>query len=73
MRVTIFIKIHGEINSRELYELLAPYGMNVTDCGEMTLIYGEAKQADIGQIVFKAALFGDISAEITHDRSTSDS
>jgi hypothetical protein len=74
MRASIFIKINGEINSRELYELLEHLGnINVTDCGQQTLVYGEAEQANIGRIVLKAALFGDISAEITHSRSTSDS
>lgn len=73
MRVTIFITINGRINSRELYELLEPYGVNVTDCGEQTLIYGEAYLAQASQIVFNAGLYGDITVTITHDRSTSDS
>ncbi len=73
MKVTYFIRIQGQINSRELYELLEPYGANVTDCGEYTLIYGEAYLAQTSQIVFNAALYGDISVTITHDRSTSNS
>ena len=32
MKVTIFVRILGQINSRELYDTIGHFGMNVTDC-----------------------------------------
>lgn len=66
MKVTIFVRIIGQINSRELYEQIEHFGMNVTDCNEYTLVYGECYLETASRVVFHCALYGDIMAEITH-------
>lgn len=65
-----FCKIHGCINSKELYELIEHFGASVTDLGEETLVYGEADLLTATRVIFHAALFGDVSVELTHSRST---
>lgn len=69
MKVTYFIRINGEINSRELFELIQHFGANVTDAGEYTLVYGEADLLTATRVAYHASLFGDTSTTITHNRS----
>ena len=67
MRVTIFIRIIGKINSNELWELIEHFGdINVTDCDNYTLVYGECYLETMSRIVYHCALYGDIVAEISH-------
>ena len=67
MKVTYFIRIIGKINSKELYELIQHFGdVNVTDCNEYTLVYGEGFLETVSRILYHSALFGDIMAEVTH-------
>ena len=41
MKVTIFVRIIGQIDSKKLYDEISHYGINVTDCGDYTLVYGK--------------------------------
>ena len=67
MKVTYFIRILGKINSKELYELIGYLGnVNVTDCNEYTLVYGEDYLETVSRVLFHSALYGDIMAEVTH-------
>lgn len=69
MKVTYFIRIHGNINSQELYELIKHFGANVTDAGEYTAVYGEADLMTATRVIYHASLFGDTSVQLTHKRS----
>ncbi len=69
MKVTIFVRITGPINSRELWDNIQHYGgMNVTDCTDHTLVYGECQYENLGKIIDKCASYGDIVAEATRER-----
>lgn len=69
MMVTFFIRIMGKINSRELFELIEHLGnVNVTDCGEYTLVYGECWLETASRIIFHCALYGDAMVELTHNK-----
>ena len=69
MRVTIFIRILGKIASRELWETISHFGdINVTDCNEYTLVYGDCYLETMSRIVYHCALYGDVMAEITHKK-----
>ena len=69
MRVTFFIRIMGKIKSRELWETIEHLGaINVTDCRDYTLVYGEAYLETMSRIVYHCALYGDIVAEVTHKK-----
>ena len=69
MKCTFFIRILGKINSRELWEIIEHLGdVNVTDCVEYTLVYGESYLETVNRIVYHCALFGDTVAEITHEK-----
>lgn len=66
MKVTIFVQIIGRINSRELWEIIEPFGVNLTDMGDKTLVYGECYLETASRIVFHCSLFGNTMTEITH-------
>lgn len=66
MKVHYFITIKGKIESKKLYEIISQFGANITDIETECLVYGECYMAQVSQIVYHCALFGNISAEITH-------
>ena len=69
MKVNVFIQINGKINSRELYENICHFGnINVTDCGENTLVYGECYLEQASRVFFHASLYGDVSVTLTHTK-----
>lgn len=68
MKVTVFVQIIGPINSRELWGLVEPFGMNLTDMGEKILVYGECYLETASRVIFHCALYGDVMAEITHEK-----
>jgi hypothetical protein len=41
MKAKVFIQIKGAIESKSLYECVKDMGLNVTDLGETTLVYGD--------------------------------
>lgn len=66
MKVTVFVKIFGSINGRELFDLVGQFGMNVTDMDNETLVYGECYLEQASRVLYHCALFGNIMAEVTH-------
>lgn len=68
MKATIFIRIIGKINSRELYETIGHFGMNVTDCNDYTLVYGECNPETASRVFYHCALYGDMVAELTKEK-----
>ena len=68
MKVTFFIRIIGQIKSRELWETIEHFGsINVTDCRDYTLVYGDAYLETMSRIVYHCALYGNIMVEVTHE------
>lgn len=66
----LFIQIHGQTDSRAIYERLKAYDFNVTDCGETTLIYGQAANIDTARNVIAYCLpWGDLTINVSHDKS----
>lgn len=69
MKVTFFIRIIGKIASRELWRTIQYLGdINVTDCRDYTLVYGECHIETMSRVVYHCALYGDVMAEITHKK-----
>ena len=69
MKCTFFIRIIGKIDSRQLFETIEHFGnINVTDCNDYTLIYGDAYLETVSRILYHAALYGDIVAEVSHQK-----
>ena len=56
------ININGKINSRALWNFVKHYeGVNVTDLGNVTYVYGNAKSFDdLIDVICLASMFGDI-------------
>lgn len=66
MMVTIFVRILGKINSKELIEHLG--NISVTDCIDYTLVYGDVYLETASRVIYHCALYGDIMAEVTHKK-----
>ena len=66
MMVTIFVRILGKINSKELWELIEHLGnISVMDCIDYTLVYGDVYQETASRVIYHCALYGDIVARVT--------
>lgn len=61
-----FIEIKSKIDSRKLYALIGRDGINVTDLGDIVLVYGEANIEHLTSVLYYCASFGDIKATINH-------
>lgn len=66
MKISLFVEIKGEIDTLMLWELIQNYKLNLTAVEGKTWIYGEASYKVAGEVVSKCALFGDLTAELTH-------
>jgi hypothetical protein len=67
-KVTVFVKVTGKIDGRQLFELVEQFGMSVTDLLEETVVYGECTPEEAGQVVYFSSLFGDIMAEVINQK-----
>lgn len=63
--VYINVTIKGKIDSKELWEDIKRYDVNVTDTGEVTFVYGEASMYDSMFIIDICRKYGDITSEVT--------
>ena len=69
MKVTIFVRIMGRINSRELFGIVEHLGdINVTDFGDYTLVYGNCWLETASRIFYHCSLYGDTMTELTHNK-----
>ena len=68
MKVTIFVRIIGQIDSKKLYDEISHYGINVTDCGDYTLVYGKCWLETASRIFYHCSLYGDTMTELTHNK-----
>lgn len=64
--VHIYAEIRKQIDSRKLYETI---GMNVTDFGPITLVYGECSDAMAPSIVGTLLVSGASTIQIGGDKS----
>jgi hypothetical protein len=63
--VYINVTINGKIDSKELWEDVKCYDINVTDLGEVTFVYGEVSMFDSLIIISICRKYGDIIHEVT--------
>ena len=63
--VYINVTIKGKIDSKELWDDIKGYDVNVTDLGEVTFVYGQATMYDSMFIIDICRKYGDISTEVT--------
>lgn len=68
MKVTIFVRIIGAIDSRKLYDEISHYGINVTDCGNYTLVYGDVYLETASRVFYHCSLYGQTVTELTHNK-----
>lgn len=64
MTIHIFIQISGSFDSRILWNLIQPLGVNLTDFGDDIFVYGSISPDDIGQLLKVCAVFGKCTIEI---------
>ena len=57
------VEIKGPIDSKKLWALIERYGVNLTDLGNIVLVYGEVDQKDATDIIAYCGLFGDITSK----------
>lgn len=61
----IQIEIRGNIDSKALWSLIERYGVNLTDLGNVSLVYGTVKTFhDATDVIVYCALFGDINTDV---------
>lgn len=65
---SIIIKIDGKIDSRKLWSQLKDYGVNVTDLGDYSLIYGDVNFVALISIMGFCAAFDKIKITCTRKR-----
>lgn len=63
--VKLLIKISGQINSRELWEHIQDYEVNLTDFIDFTYIYGEVTYDVALKVIAVSALFGNINVQLS--------
>lgn len=69
MMVSIFVRIVGKIDSRQLWETIEHFGnVNVTDCIAYTLVYGDMYLETASRVIYLCALYGDVEVRVTHKK-----
>lgn len=63
--VYVNVQINGKIDSKELWNDVKRYDINVTDLGEMTMVYGKVSMYDSMFIIDICRKYGDITSEVT--------
>ena len=63
--VYVNVTINGQIDSRELYEDVRRYKVNVTDFITFTAVYGNVSVKDSLTIIDICRKYGDIISEVT--------
>ena len=66
MMVHVYLEIKGDFDSRKLYENIKHYGVNLTDLNDVVLVYGDLCLAQVPNVIYNCALFGNVKADITH-------
>lgn len=63
--VYVNVTINGQIDSRELYEDVRHYKVNVTDFITFTAVYGQVSVKDSATVIDICRKYGDIKSEVT--------
>lgn len=63
--VYLNVTINGKIDSKELWNDIKGYDVNVTDLGEVTFVYGQVSMYDSMFIIDICRKYGDITHEVT--------
>lgn len=58
------VEIKGPFDSKKLWALIERYGVNLTDLGNIVLVYGEVDVHDATDIIAYCSLFGDIESNL---------
>lgn len=64
MKANVYIEIQGPIDSLMLWELIKEYKLNLTDFGEVIMVYGDCSYINVGRVISKCALFGRLTAKV---------
>lgn len=64
MLVYVSITINGRIDSLMLWSLIENFKVNLTQLDSVTYIYGEIAPHNVGELVARCALFGDLQVTI---------
>ena len=63
--VYVSCTIKGKIDSRELWDDIKDYDVNVTDLGEVTYVYGQVSMYDSLFVIDICRKYGDTISEVT--------
>lgn len=63
--VYINVTIKDKIDSKELWDDIKGYDVNVTDMGEVTFVHGKTSMYDSMFIIDICRKYGDITSEVT--------
>ena len=66
--LSIIIKIDGRIDSKSLWKQIEDYGVNLTDLGDYSLIYGDVNFVALIGIMGFCAAFDKIKITCTRKR-----
>lgn len=61
----LFIEIRGDINSLELWTLIEPYKVNLTDLIDKSLVYGDVSMYAALEVISRCALYGRLQITLT--------
>jgi len=62
--VHLFVEIRGPIDSRELWDELEPYGVNVTDMSDTVLVYADLPIIEAVTVVGICSKYGSTKSQI---------
>lgn len=60
MKKSIWIEIKGSIDSRKLWSEIFLYGINLTDTGDKTYVYGNVDSEYIDELISKCKEYGEV-------------
>lgn len=63
--VYVSCTINGKIDSRELWDDIKDYDVNVTDLGKVTYVYGQLSMYDSLFVIDICRKYGDTISEVT--------
>lgn len=59
----LMVEIKGPFDSKKLWSLIEKYGVNLTDLGQIVLVYGDVSFNDAVDVIAFCSMFGEIETE----------
>ena len=59
----LMVEIKGPFDSKKLWSLIEKYGVNLTDLGQIVLVYGDLSFTDAVDVIAFCSMFGEIKTE----------